>query len=184
MKSFKQILLEATKKKLERIDRAIDKTERRIANFGGLKPEHQDEFDLMHGMSPEYDPFEMADVMNSNPDHPDVKKIEKLDNALDQAVVRDNSRIIRIANKLRETNPKRYSRLVAQVKPEILRANQHRIDTISNRLEKLRSINAPKDLIDHNKKRLDTVSDSIGSQIHMRIGALHRDNMESRNRPR
>lgn len=173
MKSFKQHLIEASKQRLNRIIKSTDVAERQMAEFGGLEPSHEGDFD----------PFSMADLITFNPEHPIVQRYEGLENAFENAAVKDRARIVKIADQLKERNPDRYRELIAHVKPHVLGLNQHRIDRATERLQKFRDANAPNFLIKNEQKHIDEISDSIGEQIHFKIGELHRNQMTDLYKP-
>jgi len=118
-----------------------------------------------------------------NPTEEDLEKLGKLTDDRDVAYAKDERRVIGVADSLLKRNPQRYLELKTQVKPQILDKHSNKIERISARLEKARSLNAPDEVIKMHQDALDTASDSFNRDVHRAVGEAHRTSMETLYKP-
>lgn len=118
-----------------------------------------------------------------NPTEEDLEKLGKLTDDRDVAYAKDERRVIGVADSLLKRNPQRYLELKTQVKPQILDKHSNKIERISARLEKVRSLNAPDEVIKMHQDALDTASDSFNRDVHRAVGEAHRTSMETLYKP-
>lgn len=118
-----------------------------------------------------------------NPTEEDFEKLGKLTDDRDVAYAKDERRVIGVADSLLKRNPQRYLELKTQVKPQILDKHSNKIERISARLEKARSLNAPDEVIKMHQDALDTASDSFNRDVHRAVGEAHRTSMETLYKP-
>lgn len=208
MKSFKQILSEAYQQRARRMAIALPKAERDVEQkFGTTSFTDLNDMDLIHYKendnphefdTPEWHAYEA----NFDDEYSDEtpKEIRKMDSVL-QANIRAhsglNQRRIRIADKLKESNPELYRSYIPAAKERALEKHGSYLEDIEgmiagarSRLQKLVDLNAPQTIIDSAKTsvekhqaRYDEAGERLQKDIHRHVGLLHSGTLESINRP-
>ena len=118
-----------------------------------------------------------------NPTDEDLEKFGKLTDDRDVVYAKDQRRVIGVADSLLKRNPQRYLQLKTEVKPQILDKHTDKIERISARLERARSMNAPEQIIKMHQDALDSAGDNLNRDLHMAIGQAHRTSMETLYKP-
>lgn len=208
MKSFKQLLSEAYQQRARRMAIALPKAERDVEQkFGTTSFTDLNDMDLIHYKendnphefdTPEWHAYEA----NFDDEYSDEtpKEIRKMDSVL-QANIRAhsglNQRRIRIADKLKESNPDLYRSYIPAAKERALEKHGSYLEDIEgmiagarSRLQKLVDLNAPQTIIDSAKTsiekhqaRYDEAGERLQRDIHRHVGLLHSGTLESINRP-
>jgi len=185
MKTFKQ-LLEASEQRAKRINDSLYKEEEIIMKKAreagifnkdprlGFRDPKTGEFHTMAKVD--------ASLGLEQRGH-DVSRYDNLMQASLDADFKDDSRVMRIADQLKERNPDRYAELARHVKQVILPRHGRMIDNAVDRLKDLRSMKAPDEIIKGAENRVDNLSQTLGPMIHSAIGERHRLDMEKLYRP-
>jgi len=179
MKSFKQIL-EASQRRAKRIDASLFKEEEIImkkAREAGIFNKDP-ELALRDLRTREY--TDMAKLKASfgleQMGH-DVSRFDKLQRAKIDADFKDDSRVVRIADQLKERNPDRYEELSRYVKASVLPDQGKMIDDAVESLQFLQTMKASDEMIEAAKKRVDNISQRFEPIIHSAIGKAHSRDM-------
>lgn len=155
MKPFKNYISEASEARLNRLNFSLLRTEKRL-----------------HKLIGSTSPIKLTTFKSENPSHPLVIKHDKLQQVWATTFGKDMRRQADIATKLKEKDPESYRRIGEIIKPEAFKDNEQRINRAAYRLQQLRNMRAPEQLIQHAEDHLSNIS--VGPQMQRLIGSMRR----------
>ena len=168
-----QMLSEASEKRVQRIERSIDSATHQLMRDAGHEPD----------ASGSYDPMDVVDAQETLDDHPASQKLDKLQDVYASALGKKMKRETQIADQLKERNPDLYRRYYQEKKPEIFAQHTDMINGAHKRLQTLRSLNAPQEIIKSEQDRLDSMSARMHGLVHSAVAHAHKQAMELLYRP-
>lgn len=214
MKTFKQILSEAYEKRLYRLDAAAPKARAALEKKFGTSS-FEELGDMGHikyddyPVNPhdpktnpnEYEEWEMSDAAHEisyGSDTPtEIKRYAGIIDARHRAQWGLEQRDIRIADKLKTSNPSLYRTYISRAKEDVLPAHDEYLNSISKRInwydshiKKLEDLNAPQHIIQSAREAqqgardsFDAAGQTMQTDLHKRIGQLHAETLKSINDP-
>ena len=212
MKTFKQILSEAYENRVDRLQIGYGKAEAAVKNKFGTSS-FVDLDDLGHlkyttaenPHDPETNPKEHDEWNESDAGDPilttdtpaEIRRFSGIMDASNRAHRGLDQRDIRIADKLKTSNPNLYKTYVSMAKNDVLPEHDDHLAKISKRIKsydthikKLINLNAPEQIVQSAREAqqrardsFDSAGETLQTKLHKRIGQLHSATLKSMNDP-